>query len=316
MTPRGAQRDRRQPGRQEGQRAPMDDLDGIFARYEALRPRLPAADMPGPTRRIGSLLDITDDLDAVVFDAFGVLNVGDSQIDGAADRLDQLRARGVSIRILSNAASYSHAAAVRKFARLGLRVEDGEIVTSRDATLAALDRRTWGCIVAASDDLSDIPAQVLRLEDDPADYDRSEGILFLSSECWTGARQDLLRTSLRRMPRPVLIANADLVAPRETGFSLEPGHFGHLLMDEGVEDVRFFGKPFPDVYGLMEASLDGVAPARIAMCGDTLHTDILGAAVRGWQTVLVTRDGLFAARETQDYLRRSGLHPTWQLERI
>ncbi len=42
----------------------------------------------------------------------GVLNVGETPIPGAAERLDELRARGCAIRILSNAASYKHEDAV------------------------------------------------------------------------------------------------------------------------------------------------------------------------------------------------------------
>ena len=38
-------------------------------------------------------------------------------------------------------------------------------------------------------------------------------------------------------------------------FTLEPGHYGHLLVDKGIPDVRFFGKPFPEVYAMIEESL-------------------------------------------------------------
>jgi len=113
-----------------------------------------------------------------------------------------------------------------------------------------------------------------------------------------------------------MIANADLVAPRDDGFSLEPGHFGHLLADNGARQIRFFGKPFGEVYDLVERSLSGVSPERIIMCGDTLHTDILGAAARNWRTVLVTRDGLFAGYDTAGFCTQSGLHPDWRLPRI
>lgn len=37
-------------------------------------------------------MDIAHDVDAFVFDAFGVLNVGETPIPGAAARLDMLRA--------------------------------------------------------------------------------------------------------------------------------------------------------------------------------------------------------------------------------
>jgi len=294
----------------------MDTVDSIFDRYEAIRHRLPHATTANRTIDISSLLDVTEEIDAFVFDAFGVLNVGEVPITGAADRLDQLRSRGHEIRVLSNAASYDHEAAVEKFRRLGMNIRENEVITSRDASLTDLTPGLWGCIAAAADRLQDIPATTLRLQAESADYDRVDAFLFLSTEGWTQEKQNILERSLRDNPRPVIIANADLVAPREGGFTREPGHYGHLLADLGLPDISFRGKPFGDVYELVEASLPGVAPDRIAMCGDTLHTDILGAAARQWRTVLVTRDGLFAGVDTTPYCTGARLFPTWRLEKI
>ncbi|WP_254656312.1 HAD hydrolase-like protein [Jannaschia sp. CCS1] len=193
---------------------------------------------------------------------------------------------------------------------------EDEIITSRNATLAALEPGVWGIIAAPEDELSDIQTDHVRPGDTAADYDAVDGILFLSSSGWTDAQQEMLSASLLRHHRPVLIANADLVAPRDTGFSLEPGHFGHLLADQGLSNVRFFGKPFPEVYDLIERSLAGTRPDQIIMCGDTLHTDILGAAARGWKTVLVTRDGLFSGHDTGPFCRDAGLYPDWRVSRI
>lgn len=292
------------------------DAVGIFERYESIRARFPHADFPGKTRQVSSLIDIVPEVDAFVFDAFGVLNVGEEPIPGAADRLDELRSIGCRIRILSNAASYDHEAAQEKFRRLGMTVSSDEIVTSRDATLASLDDITWGCIATDDDELTDIPATAIRLGDDPAQYDRVDGILFLSTHSWTERRQDILRESLLANQRPVIIANADLAAPRGDSFSKEPGHFGHLLIDAGVTSVEFFGKPFHQVFDRIAKTLPGISPARIAMCGDTLHTDILGARARGWKTVLVTRDGMFAGHDAGGFSERSGIIPDWRLQRI
>lgn len=294
----------------------MDTAATVFDRYEAVRHRLPPASPPASTSQIASLHDIAGDAAAFVFDAYGVLNIGEAAIPGAAQRLRELREIGCQIRILSNAASYTHARAVTKFQKLGMEVKDHEIITSRDATLAHMDGRLWGCIAAPQDNLSDISAPTRRLVDDPSSYDQVEGFLFLSTEVWSLDRQALLESALLKRPRPVIIANADLVAPREHGFSLEPGYFGHQLADRGIQDVRFFGKPFPAVYEMVEASLPSLSPERIVMCGDTLHTDILGAASRGWQTVLVEKDGLFSGQDTGAYLCRANLFPTWRLSRI
>jgi HAD superfamily hydrolase (TIGR01450 family) len=294
----------------------MQTTQSIFDRYEEVADRLPKVIDQPKTADISSLLDITDDIDAFVFDAFGVLNVGETMIPGADRRLDQLRERGCSIRILTNAASYDRAGAIDKFKRLGLSVADDEIITSREAALLHLADGHWGVAAATSDTLTDLPPSADRLEDCAKIYTAVDQFLFLSTAEWTEKRQDLLVAAMRQRPRPLLIGNADLAAPRDDGFSIEPGHYGHLIADEFPDHVRFFGKPFPEVYDLIETSLAGVPPQRIAMCGDTLHTDILGAAARGWRTVLVTQDGLFAGYDTDAFSERSNLFADWRLGRI
>lgn len=287
-----------------------------FQRYQEIRHRMPSARTNKPMQDINSLTDISNTVGAFVFDAFGVLNVGETLIKGADQRLLELRAQGNHIRILTNAASYDRAGAVSKFERLGLEIDPSEIITSRDAALDALTPGIWGVIAAPEDNLADIENETIRLEDDAAPYDMVDGFLFLSSSGWSKAKQKVLEAALQRRGRPVLIANADLVAPRENGFSLEPGYFGHLIVDAGIQDVRFFGKPFPEVYELAEKSLPDLAPQNIAMCGDTLHTDILGAAARNWRTVLVTKDGMFTGHDTQLFCDQSGIFPDWRVERI
>ena len=83
-----------------------------------------------------------------------------------------------------------------------------------------------------------------------------------------------------------------------------------------MADVQFYGKPFPEVFRMVETSLRGVAPNRIVMCGDTLHTDILGAAAQGWCSVLVEQDGMFSGVDAGQFSRMSALVPTWRLARI
>ena len=217
----------------------------IFYRYQEVRSRFPAVNAAPKTLDIDSLLDISGDVDAFIFDAFGVLNVGETLIPDADTRLDQLRERGCVIRILTNAASYDRCGAIAKFKRLGVRVKDHEIITSREAALQHIGTARWGVICADNDALIDLPESVIRLGDVAEDYDAVEKFLFLSTADWTVQKQKLLVTSMKRNPRPLLIGNADLAAPRDDGFSVEPGHFGHLIADIIPDQVQFFGKPFP-----------------------------------------------------------------------
>jgi len=294
----------------------MFTTHSIFQRYEEVRSRFPTARVRQGTVDIGSLLDVADEIEAFVFDAFGVLNVGETLIPGADKRLDQLRARGCAIRILTNAASYDRNGAIAKFKRLGLTVADDEIITSREAALQHLSDGCWGVITAQEDTLADLPVSARPLGDDPDLYDAVDSFLFLSTANWTPQRQSLLDAAMKKRPRTLLIGNADLAAPRDDGFSVEPGHYGHFIADLYPDRVRFFGKPFSEVYELTERTLPGVPPEKIAMCGDTLHTDILGAAARGWRSVLVTRDGLFAGHDTQTFSGKAGLFADWRLKRI
>ena len=195
----------------------------IFDRYQEVRIRFPETTALSESQDISSLLDIADDVDAFVFDAFGVLNVGETLITGADVRLDQLRARGCAIRILTNAASYDRSGAIAKFKRLGLTLADEEIITSREATLAHLTKCRWGVITADEDSLTDLPPDAVRLGDNETDYETVDSFLFLSTAAWTPERQKLLVAAMQNRPRDLYIGNADLAAPRDDGFSLEQG---------------------------------------------------------------------------------------------
>ncbi len=292
------------------------DAKGAFERYEQVRGRLPHAEFPTRLRRIVSLLDIADQADVFVFDAYGVLNVGEGAIAGAAARVAGLRALGKRVFVLSNSASHTKAQMVARFAGLGFDFTASEIICSRDAALdhvaGMADVRRWAVIAPAHFKPSEVPFKVVVLGDDPAAYDAVDGFLFLGAALWTAARQTMLVASLQTSPRPVVIANPDLVAPRETGLSLDPGFYGHMIADEtGVMPI-FLGKPFAPVFERVPVE----PSARVVMVGDTLHTDILGGAAQGWKTVLVTDHGLFAGLDVAPFIAASGIVPDWQLGSI
>ena len=80
------------------------------------------------------------------------------------------------------------------------------------------------------------------------------------------------------------------------------------MLDALGAELHWFGKPFGDAFAEGIART-GLAPDRLAMVGDTLHTDVLGGAAAGCRTVLVTDHGLFAGRDARGYIRASGLVP-------
>ncbi len=286
--------------------------EAAFARYETVRARLPRATSPKSAVVLPSLERVADHIDGFLLDAFGVLNVGETAIAGAVGRMASLRARGKRLIVLTNAASYTRPQLLAKYHRLGFDFTMDEVVASRGVAVARLDqiapKATWAAIAAAGDSFTDIPQRVLDAVADPAALDKADGILFLSTARWSPALQDRLIASLIRNPRPLVVANPDIVAPREDGLTLEPGLFAHDLLDAIKADVHWFGKPFHHAFA-DAISRTGLDPARLAMVGDTLHTDVLGGAAAGCRTVLVTDHGLFAGRDTAPFIVASGIVP-------
>ena len=112
------------------------------------------------------------------------------------------------------------------------------------------------------------------------------------------------------------MGNPDLVAPREGGLTLEPGHWAFEAgAGAGVAPV-FYGKPFGNIYDLAFERLGNVARDRILAVGDTLHTDVLGGAAAGVKTALVTDHGLFRGLDVGPFIGRAGIRPDFILPSI
>ncbi len=291
------------------------DADWAFARYEALRSRLVDAPGAGDAAAIASVEAVAGEFDAFVLDAFGVLNVGEMPIPGAVERIARLRRRGKRLVVLTNGAAQSRRQALEKYRRLGFDFGEDEVVASRDVAAAALRRgpagRVWAAAAGLEPDFADLDGLDVRdVLAEPELFATAEGFILFASAGWTGEHQRRLIAALAARPRPVVVANPDLVAPREAGFSLEPGHFGHALRDRLGLVPAFYGKPYADAFAVVRARLGPeIAAERTVMVGDTLHTDILGGRAAGFKTVLVTGHGLFAGHDPQRFIRRSGIVP-------
>ena len=143
----------------------MLDTSSVFQKYESLRPRLPDFKCPNATIEIKSILEIASKVDVFVFDAFGVLNIGEKLIPGADLALKTLRDMNKQVRVLTNAASYNKSGTEKKFLDLGLYFAGEEIITSRDAALENVTPGLWGVITAEADNLNDLKAEYIRLAD-------------------------------------------------------------------------------------------------------------------------------------------------------
>lgn len=295
------------------------NTDDAFTAYETVRHRLPAVRRGAACTRLPHLEALADDIDTFLLDAFGVLNIGETAIEGVPERVARLQKAGKRVMVVSNAAGYPHADLMQKYRRLGYDFDTDDVITSRKATLHGLSlepARKWGLMATESLGRADLETlDVTYLAEDPQAYDAAEAFLLLGSAVWTEARQALLEDTLNRNPRPVYVGNPDIVAPRENGFSTEPGSYAHRLADAtGIEPV-FFGKPFGNIFDLAFHRLGTFDPARTVMVGDSLHTDILGGLAAGVKTALIANYGFFAGHDVDAPITSSGIQPDYILDR-
>ena len=282
-------------------------------RYTQLAHRMPNPINPTTTEHVAHLGELSDEFDAFVLDGFGVLNVGSTAIAGAADRVTQLQKLGKRVLVLTNGATFPVEKTVEKYRNWNMTFELADVVSSRNALEQALSKKDnsthWGVIATEFAQIEKLAPHTTLLADNRQDYDRVDGFILLSAMEWSDGRQQLLHDSLASKPRPVLVGNPDLVAPQEGAMSLEPGLYAHALADAGVCQPTFYGKPFPDVFDLAAARIEDIDPRRIAMVGDTLHTDILGGASYGWRTVLIKNHGLMKEADDELTFAKTGIRP-------
>lgn len=295
---------------------------GIFSSYQSIRSMLPT---PGPMpEQTGELVDfasVENDYDVFVFDAYGVLNVGDTAIPGAVDRLAHLQAAGKAVFVVTNGASLTQAETVEKFNRMGFALSSKQIVSSRAALLAGLenhsDVKRWGAILPKAGTLEELPSGCRR-PDDRGFFD-ADGYLFLNALEWNTDWHQQWASHLRERPRPVLLGNPDLTAPYEDRYQLQPGYFCLQIMPSDLQAwVYPFGKPFAGIFDLLKQRIAAAAPGnpRVLMAGDTLHTDILGGTAAGFDTALVTGYGAHKGMPLETCYADSGIRPNWQVHGI
>lgn len=293
------------------------DCEWAFSFYEENRPRLPKASFPKTSITVENLESVADEFDVFVLDAFGVLNVGEGPIAGAPERIANLQKAGKRVIVLTNGATFNAEKSKTKYQGFGFDFSISDVVASRDVLAAELKSHDpefqWGVAAIPEANLVDFGPNFHLLGDDQADYDNADGLILLSSLGWNMALHSKMLQSLKANPRPLLVGNPDVVAPREDKFSIEPGFYAHDIANKTSAEPLFCGKPFTNSFEAVKARLKSegstVPASRIAMVGDTLHTDILGGAAAGFRTILVENHGLFRGQKTAPYIERCGIVP-------
>ena len=310
------------------QRGTLNLADALTV-YEARRdwyPEAPAAPAK-PTQEVASVLDIASQYDLILFDSYGVLKRGEQVISTAHGVLAALREQGTLFHVLSNDARATAAGVLHYYQALNFDLTADEITTSLDAALGLLgathgEHPNWAVLQAptAGTPLHEKTRGMHVLEaHDWRCPERIHTLFFQTNGLWTAEQQAALCQELAGRELRLVVANPDVVAPSGDLLYATPGYYVHdlaqVLAPTSTPPI-IVGKPGALIYqqALAKLGLEAEAP-RVLMVGDTLHTDILGGAAMGFDTLLV-RSGLLHGEDAIAVSQQCGIFPTYIADRI
>jgi 4-nitrophenyl phosphatase len=248
-------------------------------------------------------------LHALLLDMDGTLLRGDEPIPGLARLFDFLAARQLPYIIATNNATKSPQDYQRKLAKHGVRVLADSILTAAIAAAETLrdelprgasvyvigQPALWDALQAVGFACRADSAQVVEavvVGGDPSlTYDKLKHATLLLQR---GAR--------------FVGTNPDVVYPTEEGLVPETGTTLAALQAATGVVPTVIGKPAPYLFRQAVARL-GSDPARTAVVGDRLETDILGGQQAGLKTILTT-----TGVDNADSIQVKGIQPDWVVD--
>lgn len=240
-----------------------------------------------------------------LIDLDGVIYIEDQPIPGAVETLNWLRRQGFAIRFLTNTTMRSRESLVAKLLRFGVQAAPGEMFST------AVVASRW----LADKGISRV--QLLLTEDAQKDF---AGFEITDSQPEVVVVGDMGSAfTFEVMNRAFLSvkAGAQLIALQKgrywrtkKGLAIDAGAFVAALEYATESEAALVGKPNRAYFDM--ALLDmRLAPSRVAMVGDDIHTDIAGAQAVGMPTILV-RTGKYSF----DAQKPPPVQPDWTIDSI
>lgn len=246
--------------------------------------------------------------DALLLDIDGVLHVGDDEVPGARDALDQLRSANIPFRLVTNTTSRPRAAVVDRLRRMGFDIDPDDVLTPAAMAVRLCQERGYERVAlvvanALREDLADLEAVETR---------GSAVDAVIIGDLGRSFTWDVLNGAFRS-----LLRGADLIALQRNrywrqpeGLVLDAGPFVAALEYAVDRPATVVGKPSAAFF--LEGVADlGVDASRVAMIGDDLEADVGGAIDAGIAGILV-RTGKYRA----DIVGESGISPTMVIDSI
>lgn len=232
-------------------------------------------------------------LRALFIDLEGTLYFKGKQIPGAQTAIEELDRMGIQLRFLTNTDSKSTRNIHTYLRDMHLFVPEGAIFSAADAALEFLESHgAKRCHCLLSDELASTFAPYIGKRG-PVDY------------VVIGDVQQVVSYDALDMAFRYIMSGAEILAlqkgryfVREDGYHLDTGAFVQLFEYASGKAARVLGKPSPGFFGAVMKQV-GCAPTEVAVVGDDITTDLIGAKASGAWGILV-RTGKFSCEALQE----------------
>lgn len=252
---------------------------------------------------------------AYVFDLDGTIYLGDKLLPGAQRLIEYLQARESRTVFLSNNPTLDPAMYVEKFERLGLQINESDVVNSVVSIVAWLQREHPGAVVFPIAEAPLVRALTLagiRMSDDPQEIDI---VIASYDRAFDYRKLQIAFDAIWQFGRAILVTtNPDRYCPFPGGRG-QPDAAAIVAAIEactGVKCQANAGKPDQIMIETVTEALK-IDVSDCIMVGDRLYTDVQMALNAGMDSALVlTGDSSIAMVESRERDQR----PTFMLDRI
>jgi HAD superfamily hydrolase (TIGR01450 family) len=223
------------------------------------------------------------EIDAVFLDLDGTIYLGGELIEGALDFLARCDEKGVKRYFLSNNSSRSVKQYVKKLQAFGIPAEEEDVLLSTHDLLSWLSAnnitKTW--LIGTEGMREMLEEKGIETESEEPQY------VVLGYDTEISYNKISQASIFMHAGVPLVASHPDMVCPSPDGGLPDVGaYLAMLKVTTGVDPEHISGKPNAGMI-LHKIEALGLYPARCAMVGDRLYTDLAMATRAGCVGVLV-----------------------------
>lgn len=218
----------------------------------------------------------------LLIDIEGTLYFKGKPIPHVSEAIKQMRVKGIPMRFLTNMDSKSISSVQENLASMGLLVATEEILSPVKVALDLFKSHpSKRCYTLLTSELSKEFSSYHAKKGEKVDW-------VVVGDIRESCSYENFDIAFRH-----LMEGAELLAlqggryfVRNNGYHLDTGAFVHLLEYSSEKKARILGKPSKDIFNLGLKEL-GLNPNEVAVIGDDITTDIIGAKEIGATSILV-----------------------------